>query len=88
MLCRLDAMPTLTDSSSALSSASPGQQAGLQQGDVITAVNGTAVGNNNDLASALQNQGPGKQVTLTVVRGTSTLTIKVTLGERPATTQG
>ena len=67
---------------------SPGQQAGLQKGDVITAVNGTAVSNNNDLASVLQNQGPGKQVKLTVVRGTSTLTVTVTLGERPASPQG
>ena len=68
--------------------ASPGQQAGLQKGDVITAVNGTAVSNNNDLASVLQNQGPGKQVKLTVVRGTTSLTITVTLGERPASAQG
>ena len=67
---------------------SPGQQAGLRQGDVITAVNGKAVSDNNDLASILQDQGPGKQVKLSIARGTSTLTITVTLGERPASTQG
>jgi S1-C subfamily serine protease len=68
--------------------ASPAQQAGLQANDVITKVNGTAVNNNSDLSGALQNQAPGAKVTLTVVRGSSTLTISVTLGERPASTQG
>jgi len=68
--------------------ASPAQQAGLQVNDVITKVNGTAVNNNSDLSGALQNQAPGAKVSLTVVRGASTLTISVTLGERPASTQG
>ncbi|HEU5347640.1 MAG TPA: trypsin-like peptidase domain-containing protein [Ktedonobacterales bacterium] len=68
--------------------ASPANQAGLRVNDVITAVNGTSVSDNNDLARVLQNQAPDKQVKLTVVRGTSTLTIAVTLGERPTSTQG
>jgi S1-C subfamily serine protease len=68
--------------------ASPAQQAGLQANDVITAVNGTPVNNNSDLSAALQNQGPGAKVSLTVARGNSTLTISVTLGERPTSTQG
>jgi len=67
---------------------SPAQQAGLQVNDVITKVNGTAVNDNSDLSGALQNQGPDAKVSLTVVRGNSTLTISVTLGERPASTQG
>ncbi|HEU4782301.1 MAG TPA: trypsin-like peptidase domain-containing protein [Ktedonobacterales bacterium] len=68
--------------------ASPAQQAGLQVNDVITKVNGTTVNDNSDLSGALQNQAPGSKVSLTVVRGASTLTIAVTLGERPASTQG
>lgn len=68
--------------------ASPAQKAGLQTGDVITAVNGTTITNNGDLAGALQNQAPGSKVALTVVRGNSTITITVTLGERPISTQG
>ncbi|MGE5333438.1 MAG: S1C family serine protease, partial [Nitrososphaerota archaeon] len=68
--------------------SSPASQSGLQVNDVITAVNGTAISNNNDLASALQDQAPGKQVKLTIVRGNSTLTITMTLGERPASAQG
>lgn len=67
---------------------SPAQQAGLQVGDVITAVNGQAVSSNSDLASALLSQAPGTSVSLTVARGSSTSTVKVTLGERPANLQG
>ncbi len=67
---------------------SPGQQAGLQTGDVITAVNGHAISGNGDLASALLSQSPGTQATLTVVRGSSQHTFTVTLGERPTNVQG
>jgi len=67
---------------------SPAQQAGLQAGDVIIAVNGQAISDNNDLASALLNQAPGTQVTLTVVNGSNQQTVKVTLGERPVSAQG
>lgn len=67
---------------------SPAQQAGLQVGDVITAVNGQAVSTNDDLASALISKAPGTKVSLTVVRGSNTSTITVALGERPANIQG
>jgi S1-C subfamily serine protease len=67
---------------------SPAQQAGVQTGDVITAVNGQTVNTNDDLSSALLNDTPGAQVTLTIVRGTSQRTITITLGERPVNTQG
>lgn len=68
--------------------ASPAQAAGLQSGDVITAVNGTTVTNNSDLAGVMQNLKPGAKATLTVARGNSTVTITVTLGERPVSAQG
>ncbi|MFI5271702.1 MAG: S1C family serine protease [Ktedonobacterales bacterium] len=67
---------------------SPAQLAGLQTGDVITAVNGHAVTSNSDLASALLNQAPGTQVTLTLMRGSSQQSLTITLGERPANAQG
>jgi S1-C subfamily serine protease len=63
--------------------ASPAQQAGLHSGDVIVAVNGTAVTNNSDLAGTLLSQTPGTKVTITVQRGASQLKVDVTLGERP-----
>ncbi|HEU5422850.1 MAG TPA: PDZ domain-containing protein, partial [Nitrolancea sp.] len=63
---------------------SPAQQAGVKQGDIITAVNGKAVANSGDLAGALESQSPGTKVTLTVVRSSGTQQITVTLGQRPA----
>lgn len=69
----------------AASGSSPAQQAGLQQNDIITAVNGQAIADSNALASALIPQSPGSQVKITYVRGSSTHTVTVTLGERPTT---
>ncbi|HEU0026795.1 MAG TPA: trypsin-like peptidase domain-containing protein [Ktedonobacterales bacterium] len=67
------------------SGSSPAQQAGLREGDIITAVNGKAVNGNSDLASILLPLEPGTKVTITYVRGSATNTATVTLGERPAT---
>lgn len=67
---------------------SPAQQAGLQAGDVIIAVNGQPISGNDDLASILLNQQPGTKVTLTIERGSAQRTITVTLGERPVGGQG
>jgi S1-C subfamily serine protease len=62
---------------------SPAQQAGIQQGDVITEVNGAQVGSSNDLAGILLNQAPGTKVSITVERGSSQKSFSVMLGERP-----
>ncbi|MGO8946121.1 MAG: S1C family serine protease [Ktedonobacterales bacterium] len=62
---------------------SPAQQSGLQSGDIITAVNGQAVTDSNDLAAATMGSLPGTKVTLTILRGSSQMSISVTLGERP-----
>jgi S1-C subfamily serine protease len=61
----------------------PAQAAGVQIGDIITAVDGQPVTANDDLASALLSKAPSSQVTLTIERGSSQITVKVTLGERP-----
>ncbi len=45
----------------------PAQSAGLTSGDVITAVNGTAVSSADALTNLLANDRPGEQVTLTYV---------------------
>jgi serine protease Do len=60
---------------------SPAAQAGLQTGDVITKVNGQTLQSDSDLARFLSSHKPGDTVTLTVVRGSQTLTIDVTLGQ-------
>ncbi len=62
-------------------SGSPAAQAGLQSGDVITAIDGTQLQSDSDLAQILGQHKPGDQVTLTVQRGNQQLTIKVTLGQ-------
>jgi len=67
------------------SGKSPAQQAGIRVGDIIVAINGHDVTSTGDLSGELISQSPGTQVTITVVRGSSSnrQDIKVTLGERP-----
>jgi putative serine protease PepD len=65
----------------------PADKAGLKAGDVITAVDGTAVSGADALTASLSSRAPGDKVTLTVVNGGSTKSVGVTLGSRPSTTQ-
>jgi membrane-associated protease RseP (regulator of RpoE activity) len=48
---------------------SPAEQAGLQEGDVITKVDGQAVSDPQELRDAIQSAGAGQEVTLDVTRG-------------------
>jgi serine protease Do len=54
---------------------SPAARAGLQQGDLITAVGGQAVGGTDDLMTALQSA--SGEIELKIVRGTEERTVKV-----------
>jgi len=58
---------------------SPAKAAGLEQGDIIVAVNGDAVDNMTDLITTLLKYQSGDKVSVKVVRGDQTLTLKVTL---------
>jgi S1-C subfamily serine protease len=62
---------------------SPAAEAGLEDGDIITAIDGVPVDATHPLDLALLNHAPGDQITLTVLRDGETLEISVTLGERP-----
>lgn len=62
----------------------PAAQAGVQQGDVITAINGTTVTDAQDLLTYLATQKPGNTVTLKLDRNGSSTTVQVHLGELPA----
>ncbi len=76
----------------------PAEQAGLQGGDsstnvdgidtptggdVITAVDGTSIGNYTDLLALISQKDPGATVQLTILRHGQQQTVPVTLGPRP-----
>ncbi|MCW3015849.1 MAG: Protease Do [Solirubrobacterales bacterium] len=67
-----------------VTSGGPADHAGVQQGDVVTKLAGTAVRDAESLTSVLEGHRPGEQVALDVVRGGQTHTLQVTLGTRPA----
>ena len=57
--------------------------AGLQAGDLITAVDGEPVNRDHDLQEYILAHQPGDTVTLTVERGGEAITVEATLGVRP-----
>jgi 2-alkenal reductase len=62
---------------------SPADEAGLEPGDVITAIDGTEIDADTSLQTELFTHKPGDEVTLTVQRDNDEITLQVTLGERP-----
>ncbi|WP_341702019.1 DegQ family serine endoprotease [Ferrovibrio sp.] len=62
---------------------SPAQAAGLQQGDVITAINGTGIRQPRDLALAVANIPAGGRAELQVWRDGREKEIRVTIGSQP-----
>jgi putative serine protease PepD len=67
---------------SKVESGSGAEKAGIKSGDVITAVNGTAVSSAERLRAIIGAHSPGDTLTLTVKRSGETKTFKVTLGTR------
>jgi S1-C subfamily serine protease len=68
----------------AVTSGGPADRAGLRAGDIIRTVGGTPTPDPQALAGVLAAAHPGQQVTLSVVRDAQELTVKLTLGELPA----
>lgn len=68
----------------AVEAGTPAEQAGLQAGDIITAVDSTQLKQENSLRYVLTQHQPGDTVTLTVRRGNDELQLSLTLGTRPA----
>src|SRR4030081_1187565 len=62
---------------------SPADKAGVMSGDVITAVNGSAVKDARDLAKTIGAMAPGASAKLTIWRKGEEKSIAVTLGEFP-----
>ncbi|TMM38526.1 MAG: PDZ domain-containing protein [Actinobacteria bacterium] len=59
---------------------SPAEQAGLQTGDVVTKAGSKDIHTSDDLVGAVQSSKAGEKLALTVVRGGTTRTISVTIG--------
>jgi len=60
----------------------PGSKAGVLFGDVIVALEGTAVSNIRDLQAFLEPESVGKTVPVSIIRGGIPIEINVTIGER------
>lgn len=61
--------------------------AGLKQGDVITAINGTLVPSSEALVAAVRGFNPGEKVTLNYTRGSQKSDVEVTLGSDGGATE-
>jgi putative serine protease PepD len=63
---------------------SPAALAGLRAGDLVTAIDGTAVRGPSGFVAAIAAHHPGERVALTVQRNSRTLTLTATLGTQPS----
>lgn len=62
---------------------SPAAKAGIEAGDVITAVNGTAVKDSRDLARTIATLAPGSSIKLDIFHKGESKTVTLALGELP-----
>lgn len=67
----------------AVTPGSAADKAGVKDGDIITAIDGTKIGVEKSLRQILLQHKPGDTVTLDVLRDGKTVSLDVTLGERP-----
>ncbi|MEK6239232.1 MAG: PDZ domain-containing protein, partial [Planctomycetales bacterium] len=68
---------------------SPAHKAGLKRGDVIRAINGKPVANQDDMVQLIRKFHAGDEVTIRAVRDKKeTLELKLTFGKRPGTPGG
>lgn len=67
-----------------VSTGSPAAQAGVERGDIITAINGKSLESAGQLEQLIRTANVGQRVTLTLLRANgSTVTVPVTLQEMP-----
>ena len=65
---------------------SPAAQAGLQMGDVITAIDGKSIASYEELVAAKKGYTAGDTSTLTIYRGGKTMEVQLTWGAQPEST--
>ena len=75
---------TTDGSDQAVFPGSPAEAAGLQAGDIITAIDGEQMGAEKELSMLILPHAPGDTITLRVLRDDSVREVQVTLGELPA----
>jgi serine protease DegS len=64
---------------------SPAQEAGLQPGDLLLAINGTNLSSSQDALARIANTKPGSPLTIKVLRGRRQVEVKAHVSERPRT---
>jgi serine protease Do len=67
-----------------ITAGSPAEAAGIQPGDIITAIGQTTIDVEHPLDSVLAQSSPGDTIQLHVLRGGQELTVDVTLAVRPS----
>jgi serine protease Do len=65
----------------------PAEKAGLKPGDVVTAVNGKEVTQDQSLSYLVNNLQPGARVPITLLRDGKTMTVTATIARRPSDEQ-
>lgn len=73
---------------SSVQSGSPASAAGLEPGDVVTAIDGKSIDSTQQFIETVDTYSPGQTVTLTVRHDGSSHTVKLKLGTRPQTQSG
>jgi serine protease Do len=71
-----------------VTSGSPADAAGIEQGDVIVSINGKSVTSADQLTTTIQADAPGTRVTIGLYRGSTQMTVTATLGKSPSGSSG
>jgi S1-C subfamily serine protease len=72
-----------TTSDPAVTPKGPAAAAGVQENDIVTKLDDQTIDTLHPLDAILSHYSPGDTITLTILRGGQTITVKVTLGTRP-----
>jgi len=75
--------PAASADSPSVLDGSPAADAGLKVGDIITKIDGTSIDSEHSLTSLLGKHLPGDKLELTVVNGSDTRTVSITVGSAP-----
>ena len=70
---KVGAVPVFGALVGAVAPSSPGDKAGIKEGDIITEINMRPISNTDDLEQALAHLSPGGKATIIILRGQETL---------------